>query len=1021
MKARVQKSGITLSVGMIVKNEESRLEKCLAALSPLLDAVPSELVIVDTGSTDKTAEIAKRFTDSIFHFDWINDFAAARNFGLEKCSGEWFMYLDADEVFDDLSEMIAFFKDPAALQKYNSASYEMLNYTDPSGANYTTGTMNRIVKIRRGLCFVNPVHESLSEINTPLYQLKTVAHHWGYAYESEDARESKRQRNVMLLHGELEKTPDNLNACIHLLNEIDEDERARLFQEILGIVRRNPGDIWAPASLARYILYSFEKAEGDLTLSLIDEYFTLFKDKKENLLSLDLLVCKGSVLKEQGKLKEAAEAFKLYFRYYDLYKAGELDITGLGSIALTFCDPARHEQIKNIYGAIKTHQENQQMKTNIALNQSKTASCDFDKNIVLSVSMIVKNEEHMLSACLEGIKPLLEAIPSELIIIDTGSSDKTVEIAKKYTDKIFHFDWVNDFAAARNFGLEKCRGQWFMFLDADDHFQDVSDMIEFFSNEKIHREYNTAYYVTRNFMTMKYDQYFNFYAHRITRRTDDLHFEGAIHEYFKPFYNPAYYFNSYAHHFGYAFETVAQQKAKAERNLSLLEKELEKDPDNLRTIGHIIGSMVDMDDKKRKLVERALVLSDKLDTPVSFPPYFTAYAMYHDDGDLDKALATLDKVFKKAKPENGVLTEAYACKGWLLYDAGRYAEAEENIKKYLEYLARLEKGELDKSAFTFLIANYSAPEKRHGFVNMLAQCISKQGRAVEALAVYDNAGFEKLPPGEFRDASGTVYDLVINAKGGKEEVYKKLVSVYENVLKTESEEKINYFEQALERLFYLYREEEVFAGCFKDAKGMFSKLMQVYEKNDAAALEDFINDYHESKPLPEGYSAAIELAVKLNVSLGAAIAKMNLELIRAHLAIIAQNNTLLPMQAISYRDEQFYFQNVKNLLFGALLFEAACFNTESLNPAQQSVLYNNYVSYASLYVGNVYNPELLNEDDISVLPESHRFGYHMGAAKKLLAAGDRLGYVRELKKALASCNSMQNVIKYLIEEFSSTL
>jgi len=112
MKARIigfNHSGIVLSVGMIVKNEEKYLEKCLDALKPLLDAVKSELVIVDTGSSDNTVEIAKRYTGKVFHFDWIDDFSAARNFGLEKCVGEWFMYLDADEILDDLSEMIEFF------------------------------------------------------------------------------------------------------------------------------------------------------------------------------------------------------------------------------------------------------------------------------------------------------------------------------------------------------------------------------------------------------------------------------------------------------------------------------------------------------------------------------------------------------------------------------------------------------------------------------------------------------------------------------------------------------------------------------------------------------------------------------------------------------------------------------------------------------------------------------------------------------------------------------------------------
>ena len=68
-----------LSICMILKNEIRCIEKCLKALQPLRDAIPCELVIADTGSTDGTREVAERYADILFDFTWINDFAAARN------------------------------------------------------------------------------------------------------------------------------------------------------------------------------------------------------------------------------------------------------------------------------------------------------------------------------------------------------------------------------------------------------------------------------------------------------------------------------------------------------------------------------------------------------------------------------------------------------------------------------------------------------------------------------------------------------------------------------------------------------------------------------------------------------------------------------------------------------------------------------------------------------------------------------------------------------------------------------
>lgn len=114
MKSNINKSSgnnLILSIGMIVKNEEKHLDNCLSALKRFMNQIPCELIIVDTGSTDRTKEIALKYTDKVYDFEWINDFAAARNFGLEKAKGKWFMFLDADEYMDeDCSEMVSFFR-----------------------------------------------------------------------------------------------------------------------------------------------------------------------------------------------------------------------------------------------------------------------------------------------------------------------------------------------------------------------------------------------------------------------------------------------------------------------------------------------------------------------------------------------------------------------------------------------------------------------------------------------------------------------------------------------------------------------------------------------------------------------------------------------------------------------------------------------------------------------------------------------------------------------------------------------
>lgn len=97
---------LPISVCIIAKNEEKHIEECCRRLQPY----DLEIVLVDTGSTDRTVELARKYTDRIFRFDWCNDFSAAKNYALEKASRDWILSLDCDEYLEIL--------DIDLLQKY---------------------------------------------------------------------------------------------------------------------------------------------------------------------------------------------------------------------------------------------------------------------------------------------------------------------------------------------------------------------------------------------------------------------------------------------------------------------------------------------------------------------------------------------------------------------------------------------------------------------------------------------------------------------------------------------------------------------------------------------------------------------------------------------------------------------------------------------------------------------------------------------------------------------------------------
>ena len=86
------------------------------------------------------------------------------------------------------------------------------------------------------------------------------------------------------------------------------------------------------------------------------------------------------------------------------------------------------------------------------------------KRVTLSLCMIVKDEERTLERCLNSVKSFI----NEIIIVDTGSKDKTKEIAKAFNAKIYDFKWINDFAAARNFSFRKATSDYILWLDGDD-------------------------------------------------------------------------------------------------------------------------------------------------------------------------------------------------------------------------------------------------------------------------------------------------------------------------------------------------------------------------------------------------------------------------------------------------------------------------------------------------------------------------------------------------------------------------
>lgn len=149
---------ITISVCMIVKNEQDILYSCLSSLAKIAD----EFIIVDTGSTDDTKRVAAQFTDKIYDFTWINDFAAARNFAFSKANCDYIYSADADEVLDELNQNRFLQLKQMILPEIDIVQMKYLNMMETNTTyNSKLEYRPKLYKRLRTFTWVDPIHETV--------------------------------------------------------------------------------------------------------------------------------------------------------------------------------------------------------------------------------------------------------------------------------------------------------------------------------------------------------------------------------------------------------------------------------------------------------------------------------------------------------------------------------------------------------------------------------------------------------------------------------------------------------------------------------------------------------------------------------------------------------------------------------------------------------------------------------------------------------------------------------------------
>ncbi len=223
---------LPISVCIIARNEEHNIESCLQPLR----AYEWEIIVVDTGSTDRTKEIAARYADKIFDYVWQQDFSAARNFAIECTANDFVLFIDSDEYLMeiDVDAILSLINmHSAAIGLLSRQNHYQMNGTDSVYVDLVERLFSRKYYHYEGIIHEQVVLKEPEKHSYGTYQIPLVLNHSGYVGSDESLRE-KAQRNIALLEKDLELHPDNPYTYFQIgqaYNMIHDDENACLYYD----------------------------------------------------------------------------------------------------------------------------------------------------------------------------------------------------------------------------------------------------------------------------------------------------------------------------------------------------------------------------------------------------------------------------------------------------------------------------------------------------------------------------------------------------------------------------------------------------------------------------------------------------------------------------------------------------------------------------------------------------------------------------------------------------------------------
>lgn len=470
----------------------------------------------------------------------------------------------------------------------------------------------------------------------------------------------------------------------------------------------------------------------------------------------------------------------------------------------------------------------------------------------LTISLLASNRPDSIRKCLDSLRPIMEQIPSELILVDTSKNPQIHEILMEYTEQVYEFEWCQDFAKARNVGLSKAKGEWFLFLDDDEWFVEIDELVSFFRSGE-YKKYGYAHYQVRNFYDPNYVYYSDSWVSRMVRIDGDTRFKGKIHEHFYPVRDASKNIYALAYHSGYIFATEEQKRAHFERNATLLLEMMKEEPNNLRWQAQLAqeyrsvkewDKLCEFCDNRIAATKHINERYDNIHLGTFYAGYATALLFLER---YEKALELCQMAL--ADKRNTELCKAYiylslAEANWKL---GNYAEARSCVQRYLNDLEVLPRNEHLMFLQTMALYVNEAFDDTNikKAYSILISCGVKQGSIEELRTYYERLGLNQTVVYVFDGTEKYLVEAMATME--YEPIFARIVTdgfcnrELRELMVNAAEEWGKRSEQAFRRIMYAYAEAES-----DDWYIWYAKLRKAGFEQDRELFESAIQGFYRT-------------------------------------------------------------------------------------------------------------------------------------------------------------------------------